>query len=43
MPMMIGGVTTSCKRITPQITAVTGTSSVTPVARTGPRVFMMKK
>src|SRR6266852_3626276 len=41
MPMMIGTVTTSCRRRTPQITAVTGTSSVTPVACTGPSLFRM--
>src|SRR5260370_39397932 len=40
-PMMIGTGTTSLRRMTPQITAVTGTSSVTPVACTGPNLFRM--
>src|SRR4029077_18596047 len=41
MPMMMGRVATSPKRITPHITAVTGTRSVPPVACTGPSDFMM--
>src|SRR5205085_4715366 len=41
MPTTVGRLSGSCRRTTPQKTAVIGTMNVTPVARTGPSVFIV--
>src|SRR6266566_360523 len=41
MPTIVGRLSDSCRSTTPQKTAVTGTMNVTPVARTGPSVFIV--
>jgi len=41
MPTSVGRLSGSRRRTTPQKTAVIGTMNVTPVARTGPSVFIV--